>query len=451
MPQIPTYFAPVQPSQSTGVRADPGMLNSQFQGVAAIGAGIRDLATPAAQLGQKLAQAEEFKTGIEVESTLTAAKENFVTGLKDRTDTQAWAGEFNASIQEALRSVQMKNLTQGARERLTLQIEAFKKVGTAEIAGLAKVKEVQAATQAGTMAIDTALTRGELDTANKLLGDMTSLGLIAPEVAKQQAKAFPSRVAQVLVTQDINNRPVQALKNLDGGKYPDLTQEQIYTLTNKAQEEVRKLQTATFQGIIDNTLRGEYLKPEELQGMVDQGVLTPSSMARYVDTYVYGGKKKLTNEDAAALAVDIRSYDPSKDPDSKKYIELAGRVATTGLQQSVMETLNAELGSRFRAIDSVENSTHSYVTQYAAEALKTGLFGDTQKYQTIRGKRIKVEGETDPKAWQEAKVKQADFLSRAMKFLKANPKATPDEVLQAVGSTLTTSGAVRHAKTLFAQ
>ena len=79
MPKIPLYTAPVQPSQPTGVRADPSMLAPITQGLSELGAGVRDVGTATAQIGRQLAQAEEFKANTQLDAALQEAKERFVS------------------------------------------------------------------------------------------------------------------------------------------------------------------------------------------------------------------------------------------------------------------------------------------------------------------------------------------------------------------------------------
>jgi len=458
MPKIPLYTAPVQPSQPTGVRADPGMLAPITQGLSELGAGVRDVGTATAQIGRQLAQAEEFKASTQLDAALQEAKERFVSGLKDRTDTQFWVSEFTPAIMEAVKGVPLAKLAPGARDRINAQVEAFKRVGAAEVAGLAKAKDVQAATQAGNQAVENALAMGDLDKANQTIDQMVSLGLIFPKVAEEQKKALPSRVDQILATHEINTDPLRAEEALKARKgYKNLTEDQRYTLMNRAQEEVRKLQTGTFQGLIDAAAKGEYMTQAELTSLVERKVLKPSDAERYLDVYVRGRKKPLNDAEAADLTVEVMSYDPSKDPNKERYVELMRRIATAGVVQPVMDTLNAEMASRIRATDTVDNSTHSFVSDYADKAFSLGIFGDYYEYETTRRGRVRVLDPVSNKdkismsAWQQAKLKQADFLARASRYQKANPKATPEEVLKAVGSTLTTHMAAKHSKPLFVQ
>lgn len=442
MPKIQTFTAPVQESTPANVRADPGMLNAQFQGVAALGAGLRDVAQSVGSIGQQIAKAEEFRAQLELDTELEAAKESFFGGLKGRNDPENWESEFQQQMTEAA-LVRKTTLTPGAQDRLNARRSAFLKLGATEVANAARLAKVKDATEAAEFSLQTALSRGDVQTAEGILDGMQQTGLLGPKEAEARRKTLPAIAEQNLVVQTINTRPVQALKELEEDKFKSLSEDQKYTLRNRAQEEVRKLQTRTYQGIIDATLKGQYITQPELQASVDNGLITATQMAHYKDVYLTGNGRKLNPAMASGLTVDVLSYDPANDPDKKGYVALMGRIATEGLNEDHMRTLNSELSDRVRKTDSIENATSSYLTKLADDLFESGAFGEFKDYNTLRpdGKYPTI-----PAQLMAARKRQADLLEAGRKFLRANPKVTEAELFKAIAPKVTTSQAKEFAK-----
>jgi len=484
MPRIPFIEQQLAPSANVGaVRVDPGMRSGEFAALRQIGGAVRQIGDVAADYGMKLKQARAVDQRIQGETRALAAFDEIKDGFLTRRDHQAFQADFDAQAGE-LRGKLLDDpgLEPEAKQSLAQFFDRQVIAERGRVLGLAFSKW-QDQSRAG---LDLALTdsekRGDSARARAAQEGAKAAGYSTDQEYEAKGQAIGRNVDYYAALQDIqvwNGLSIYRAQEAQG-LYPELMPEDKVKLeAYGARLEKAKVEAMAEEvegGVIEAVSTGNYdietelakIDAAEAAGAIDKKI-GATLRAKLRD-----GDIEKTSEAVQAELNAIELYtvlgDLSPDEAKKGVLERLGKATTkdAGRMLGFLKELKAE---KEQALAESQKTPPALKEAYSQvdDLVKLGVFGNRQfddKGQDItdkeRQKQVKLVAEGDDKpGWgtgdytaEEAAKENArrraelkagwdkedriynSALDAIRKWVKENPKATPEEVREAVNGIL---------------
>jgi hypothetical protein len=291
VPRIPLFQHTPQSSGPQQVRADPGMFDQQNAAAARVGqavAGLGQVAAGAAiQAQQKMKQAQNYKTGAELDIGLQEEWDNFQNNLNPSSDETQWVPQWQKALDARVTKLTPKDAGPETRQQLELKAKAFRVRTSGDIGQQAKVAGVQKATIAGSARVDQLWKNGDVAGAEAELNQMAENGLIFKEkipALMQAGKESMARAQTSNALNELRNLPPAASKQAMKQFAADVTNKENFgelTLADRLKfqdaAEARAREAQTAMDVSGRRIVGEMRMGratlESLAAAVDSGEL----------------------------------------------------------------------------------------------------------------------------------------------------------------------------------
>jgi len=438
MPRIPlASFSPSATPQATP-RADPGMNDPLLAGGRAIGQGVASVGAVLGDFAMRKQEAVNYAAVADADRKMKEAFVGFQDELQRNGDEKTWLPSWQKRAGEVEKELEMDKMAPAVRDRLSPQLASWKQGTEAAIRSQATAREINRAKSSVMDAAELDLKLGDIASYTDKIKGGEARGLFDPGEADRLVKSGMNKAEYYQATNLILTSPMTAIDALkdqtDGGRwrnFTELEETQRKTLVDSANIAVQRVRAETYQGLIDRMNGGELIGDKELDGLVDQKLMT-ATQARDIkrNQGKQAGLAGVSGGVFSGLLTDINAYDPRGDGTNERYADLAVRVAMLppGLKEDAYNRLKEK---RDPASPLNSQVARDAMTQVDA-SFRAGLFGqfETQELDTKTGMMTK---KTDAKAYAAALEKKVKVEDALTEYFRANPKATRVDALAYVG------------------
>lgn len=406
------------------------MFNGQFAAGARVGEAVAGIGEKLADWSMRTQQAVNFGTLANAETKMGEAWALFQDDMAKEGDETKWADAWAKRSAEVEKTLGVGKAAPAIKAQLTASIANWKSTGSKAIGHQITQRQIERAKEQTLTAAETALKAGDQDTFLSTVNQAEKLGLLDPSDAEKMRRQGPSKADYYKAVGEMTNDPIGTLQALeektDGDRWRNfkaLDPDARLTLLSHARRQVHQLQSDTYQDMIERTLAGAPLSSDEVQGLVDQGLITATKAASYTKSYLHGKVK------GASIANDISSritaYDPSLPDAPARYLELIGDIATAGLPTPMQEAAIGLLKEKNDINHPLNSPAAKDAFATIDDRFKAGVFGQfTESIFTAQG----IKTRTDPQKYEEALSVRAKIEDATRAYIRANPKVSATDL-----------------------
>ncbi len=442
MPKIPqagVFIA--RDTGPAGVLANPNMQDAEFAGMQQLGRGISQAGAALGEYAQKMEYASYVAKKNEADRKVKTAWTTYQEKMLTETATpETWAKGWNDMYAKVRKEVALDGLSKESRARVEAQMLDFQLDSTAQISAQATKQRIRNGQAEITASATLDLKNGDFESYEAKINEGAAAGFFDPAI---QIKLMEEGRVQFDVenaNKAINENPIAATSALeektDGGKwrnFKNVSENQRLSLLVEAKRRTSDLRAETSRGIYERRSNGELIEPQELEGLVAQGLMTPHQAKNVMSEQKRSGDDPEVMPKFSAALRAVSEYDPRKDPEKTQFAQLVQERAwfPADMKQELEKRLNAQV-----SLSSDKTVGDVSVRNYVNAMLDDGIFGDIGKFPANDAKRAgKVR---DPAAYQKAHATHVEIMGSLQQFMADNPTATPTQQREFVDGKLTT-------------
>jgi hypothetical protein len=324
-------------------------------------------------------------------------------------------------------------ISQAVKDHLDVSLSGFVGQSTDRINTQANTRSIQRQKAKLTNVASFMYENGDIERGDVAIEAMREHGLIFPEEEMHLKEKGAQQADLSQVSKGLNTDPIATLDALqdktDGGRwrqFTNLDEETRLSLTRRARTEMESVRADTVRGFQDRINQGEFVKPDELQGAVDDRKLTPQQY-KWLNAQQTG--KANYSEDVVRMVNLTRQIDSWKsgDPDAQDQLhKIAADMA--GLPKDMQNRLESDL-NRVAKPGSSKASVPSQGYAYIDHLLTNGFFGPVkgEVEKEVPGKFFGTNKEKVPVTREEAEATYGKALAlrdSLNAWVKDNPHAT---------------------------
>jgi len=351
MPRVPDF----QLQQSLAVPGDAEGVSrtmlSTVQAATGVAGNLLDAGQTVVKTLKRQQQIEDRKTALDARLGMQANLAEFERSLEG-VDPKEWVSRFDENAQQYKSQFLAQDYPPNVRREL--ELEANQAFGRAriQIAGAALKKNVGLTRQKYGQEIDLLTKRGETAAAKARLDEAKNLGIIDDpdyDAQAQQIDAFE----QITGLHDlILDHPYKTLKTIQAPdflkKFPALTLADQAELESVATRAINADRAQFWEAAVEaanNPDNPKILTDEELSTLADQGQITQTQRAKYLEAYRPDTAQPFDPAIYQKAITMIRGYTPENDPDGFE----AATIRETLSNLNLPTNYRRELGKRFTA------------------------------------------------------------------------------------------------------
>lgn len=428
MSQIQLAFFTPQARQDANVRANPNMFSGELAAAARVGDAVAGIGDKVADVALRAQQAINFGKMADAERQMNEGWALFQDEMEQEPDEAKWGEKWAQKSKEIEKSLGLDKAAPAIQAQMKASLEGWKSKTSIAINRQATGRQIERAKAQTLSAADAALKAGDIGTYEATVDQAAQLGLLDPGDAVKMKAQGPAKAAYYSAVGAINNDPIGTLdalraKGKDGKwlNFADLDADDRLRLVNHAQTETRQMQGEAYQMLIERTQAGTPMSNDELTGMVEQGLLRPAQAENYKKAYHFG--RPASAEAAATLRSLINNYDPSASTAQEDYLRITDEIATLGLTRETQSAALEMLKDKANPKSDLNGPAASFGLKTIDGMFQGGVYGfDPLDKKDLSGEALKD--------YNRAMLERAQDEDALMQYIKQNPGATREQVLQ---------------------
>lgn len=428
---IPTVQgSAVDPAPYGAALLDAGALMAPGHAMQAIAQGVGQVGEVAARFAEKKQDAINLAAVSKAQLAIDKATDEYQAKMHFEDDEKKWQKGYLDTIEKVKAGLNLEELPQSVRVKVEDDLNHTIQKNSSVIGTQASTRTIQRIRVQHTEGAKYYFEKGNYAKGEQELDLAAKSGAMFPEEAEAMKTDLRRKGEMSQAYALIQADPSTAQSQLDAGKFPHLTEQELYSLKNSAKGEMSKIRNLTQDDIQKRRFAGEVISEDEVQGLVAKNLADPGWARAFMKQQAKDLKDAQTTEKSDAMYYSLKTQ-------ARAWSQEHG-----GPEEAdrIKKEANANLPPRlvtdvFDALDERDPKKSGVLTtpqaKFALESIKqnfdAGVYGkfEAPNPDVMAGGKI-----TDPAALALATKRRAEIEDDLTDFLKAKPEATRGEVMQ---------------------